>query len=153
MQDSLLKRVIRSPYTPKALMSSTGEAWEEGAPHTGLFWSGQAHNWMVWYSIWCASVYTVQCTHLLRATQMPSKNYPCQWARQDHDQKWFGAVLADCSYPQPVPLNSATRDRATQGSRKIGCFVFFWHICILKNQFRISHLYVTWLNSILFSRN
>lgn len=29
--DTLL---IHSPYTPKALMSSTGEAWEEGAPHT-----------------------------------------------------------------------------------------------------------------------
>lgn len=128
-----------------------GRSW---TAHTGLSWSGQAQNWMAWHSIYVHLF--MQCdAHicLLWATEMPSKNYHCQGACQCCDQKRSGVMLTDCSYPQPAPLNSATLDWATQGSRKTCCFVLVWQLACLKKQFRISHLFVTWLNSTLFSRN
>lgn len=151
MQDSLLKRATCSPYTPKALMPSTGGTWEESAPHTlGCF--GVVRP----ITGWCDAVFGVhlfmRCnahTCLLRATEMPSKNYHGRWACQRHNQKQFGAMLTDCSYPQPAPLNSATLEWTTQNM----LLCLYLAICIFKNQFRTSHLFVTWLNSTLFSRS
>ena len=144
MQDSLLKRVTCSPHTPKALMSSTGVTWEEGAPHTlGCFGvvrpvTGQ-HD-----TVFGVHLFTRCNAHarLLRAKEMPSKNYRCQWACHCHDQKRFGATPTDGSYPQPAPLNSATLDWATQGSRKICFFVFIWQLAHLKTSSGF-HIYLS----------